>query len=91
MKLKLCICVHDVSLYRSYIFYYRFPCAFVAMATFPILIMGNMEIGVYLCVTVDILAKVLLKSFWSSPLPTIRILSKSLILIGGMQHLQYFG
>ena len=33
--------------------------------------------------TADILTKVLLKCFWSSPLPTIWILSKSLILIGG--------
>ena len=63
----------------------------MATLSFPILIMGNVEIGVYLCVTADILTKVLLKSFWSSPLPTIRILSKSLILIGAMQHLQYFG
>ena len=29
------------------------------------------------------MTKVLLKYFWSSPLPTIWILSKSLILIGG--------
>ena len=44
--------------------------------------MGKMEIGIYFCVTADILTKVLLKSSWSSPLPTIWILSKSLILIG---------
>ena len=42
--------------------------------------MGKVEIGIYFCVTADILTKVLLKCFWSSPLPTI---SKSLILIGG--------
>ena len=45
--------------------------------------MGKVEIGIYFCVTADILTKVLLKRFWSSPLPTIWILSKSLILIGG--------
>ena len=45
--------------------------------------MGKEEIGIYFCVTADILTKVLLKCFWSSPLPTIWILSKSLILIGG--------
>ena len=48
-----------------------------------VLIMGKMEIGIYYCVTADILTKVLLKCFWSSSLPTIRILSKLLVLIGG--------
>ena len=48
-----------------------------------IYIMGKVEIGIYFCVTADILKKVLLKCFWSSPLPTIWILSKSLIIIGG--------
>ena len=45
--------------------------------------MGKVEIGIYFCVTADILTKVLEKCFWRSPLPTIWILSKSLILIGG--------
>ena len=45
--------------------------------------MGKVEIGIYFCVTADILTKVLLKCFWSSPLPTIWILAKSLILTGG--------
>ena len=45
--------------------------------------MRKVENGIYLCVTADILTKVLLKCFWSSPLPTIWILSKSLILTGG--------
>ena len=59
--------------------------AFIAMATqsFNIHIMGKAEIGIYFFVTADILTKVLLKCFWSSPLPTIWISSKSLILIGG--------
>ena len=61
--------------------------------------MGKVEIGIYFCVIADILTKVLLKCFWSSPRPTICILFKSLILIGGrgnrkakfscMQPLQY--
>ena len=44
--------------------------------------MVKVEIGIYFCVTPDILTKVLQKYSWSSPLPTIRILSKSLIFIG---------
>ena len=44
--------------------------------------MGKVEIGIYFCVTADVLKKVLQKCFWSSPLPTILILSKSLNLIG---------
>ena len=88
MKLKLCMNVHDISLYINCIFFYcRCPCAFVAMATqtfhIHVLIMGKVEIGIYFCVTADILTKFLLKCFWSSPLSTIWILSKSLILIGG--------
>ena len=31
--------------------------------------MGKVEIGFYFCVTADILTKVLLKCFWSNPLP----------------------
>ena len=45
--------------------------------------LGKVEIGIYFCVTADILTPILLKCFWSSPLPTMWILSKSLILIGG--------
>ena len=33
--------------------------------------MGKVEIGIYFCVTADILKKVSQKCFWSSPLPTI--------------------
>ena len=87
MKLKLCINVHDISLYINYIFYCCCPCAFVAMATYSfylhVLIIGKVEIGIYFSVTADILTKILLKCFWSSPSPIIWILSKSLILIGG--------
>ena len=45
--------------------------------------MVKVEIGSYFCVTADVLTKVLQKCSWRSPLPTISILSKSLILIGG--------
>ena len=45
--------------------------------------MGKAEIGIYFCVTADILTKVLLKYFWSSPLPTVWVVSHSLILVGG--------
>ena len=85
MKLKLCIHVPDSSLYIKCVLYCCCPCAFVAIATlsFDWLIMGKVEIDIYFCVTADILTKVLLKCSWSSPLPTIWILSKSLILIGG--------
>ena len=37
MKLKLCRNVHNISLYKKYVFYYRCPCAFVSKATlFPL-------------------------------------------------------
>ena len=45
--------------------------------------MGKVEIGIFSCVTADILTNVWLKCFWSNPLPSIWILSKSLILIDG--------
>ena len=51
--------------------------------SFHILTMGKVEIGIYFCVTADILTKVLLECFWSSPRQTIWIWSKSLILIAG--------
>ena len=48
MKLKFCVNVHDISLYINYIFFYCCcPCALVAMASFHILIMGKVEIGIY--------------------------------------------
>ena len=54
----------------------------MATLSFHRLIMGKVEIGIYFCVTAHVLKKVLQKCFWSSPLSTILILSKSLILIG---------
>ena len=44
--------------------------------------MGKVEIGIYFCDNADILTKALQKCSWRSPLQTVRILSKSLILIG---------
>ena len=44
--------------------------------------MGKVEIGIYFCVTADILTKVLQKCSRGSTLQTIRILSKSSDLIG---------
>ena len=75
MKLKHCINVLNISLYINFIFFYcRCPCAFTAMATqtfhIHVLIMGKVEIGIYFCVTADILTKVLLECFWSSRLST---------------------
>ena len=44
------------------------------------------KITVFCSPAADILKKVLLKCFWSSPLPTIWILSKLLILIGSLHN-----
>ena len=44
-------------------------------------IMGKEEIGIYFCLTVDILTKVLQNCSLSSPLPTVCILSKPLTLL----------
>ena len=59
MKLKLSIHVHDISLYIN--------CVFVVIAhvvsllwqlkSFRRLIMGKVEIGIYFCITADILTK----------------------------------
>ena len=65
-------------------FLWSFPMCFRCYGNlkFLRLIMGKVEIGIYFCVTADVLKKVLQKCFWSSPLPTTWILSKALILIG---------
>ena len=57
MKLKLCIHVHDISLYINSVFYYCCPCAFVAMATlsFHIPKMGKVKLAFF---------SVLLQIFW---------------------------
>ena len=84
MKLKLCRNVHNISLYKKYVFYCHCSCAFVAMPTYNFhrLIMGKVKVGLYLYLTVDILTKVFRKCSLSSPLPNTWILSKSLYLIG---------
>ena len=83
MKLNLCIHVHDISLYLNYVFYCLCLCAFVAVATkFPLTYKGksgNWHLFMSFCRYFD---KVLQKCSWSSPLLTIWILSKPLILIG---------
>ena len=44
--------------------------------------MGKVKIGIYYCLTADILTKVLQKCSLGSPLPNLPILSKPLNLIG---------
>ena len=48
--------------------------------------MGKVEIGIYFCVTADILTNVLQKRNWSSRLTTISVLSKSLMILIGFQY-----
>ena len=70
-NVKLCFCSNQIR-------------TLVAMATFFCLcfIMGKLEIGIYCYHTADILTKVLQKCSFSSPVPSIRILSKPLNMIG---------
>ena len=59
MKLKLCN-VHNISLYKNYVFYCCCSFALVAMATssFHRLAMGKVKVGLYFYLTADILKKV---------------------------------
>ena len=86
MKLKLCRNVHNISLYKNYVFYCRCSCAFIAMATYNFhrLIMGKVKVGLYFYLTADILTKVFQKCSLSSPLPNIWVLSKPLIWLVAM-------
>ena len=79
-----CRNVHNISLYKNYVFYCRCTCTFVAMATYNFhrLIMGKVKVGLYFYLTVDILTKVFQKCSLSSPLPNRWILPKLLNLIG---------
>ena len=63
MKLKLCINVHDISLYIIFFFIVvtHVLSLLLQLKSFHILIMGKVEIGIYFCVTADILTKLLLK------------------------------
>ena len=81
MKLKLCIHVHDISLYKTIVFIAVAQALWV-LWQLKVSIDLLWEIGVYFCVIADILTKNLQKCSWSSPLQTIWILSKLLILIG---------
>ena len=84
MKLKLYRNVHNISLYKRYVFYCDCLCAFVGMLTYSFhwLKMGKMKIGIYCSPIAGIWAKVLQKCSLKSPLPSIWILSKLLNLIG---------
>ena len=84
MKLKLCRNVHNISLYKQFVFSCRCSCAFVATATYSFhrLIMGKVKIDLYFYLTADILTKVFQNCSVTNPLPNIWILSKLLKLIG---------
>ena len=84
MKLKLGIHAKDISLYKSCVFYSRRIRTLVAMATYSShrLIMGKEEIDNFFCLIGDIWKKNLQKCLLSSHLHFIRLLSKSMNLIG---------
>ena len=84
MKLNFCENVHNISLYRMYVFYCRCSCAFVAMATyysFHWLITRKVKVGLYCCLTAGILTELFYKCLLNSPPPSIKKLHKFLILI----------
>ena len=56
MKLKLRRNVHNISLYKNYVFYCYCSFAFVAMATYSFnrLIMGRVKVGLYFYLIADI-------------------------------------
>ena len=84
MKLKLGIHALDISLYKSCVFYSGRIRTLVAMATYSShrLIMGKEEIDNFFCLIGDIWNFFLQKCLLSSPLHFIRLLSKSVNLIG---------
>ena len=59
MKLKLCRNVHNISLYKKFVFYCRCSCAFIAMATlsFHWLITRKVKVGLYCYLTAGILTE----------------------------------
>ena len=84
MKLKLCVHVHDINLYINCIF-------IVIVHVFLLLWQLKVSIDLwwekwklaFISVLLQMFwKKVLQKCFWRTPLPTMWILSKSLILIG---------
>ena len=72
---ELCRNVHNISLYKNYVFYCCCSCAFVTMVTYIFhrltCIMGKVKVDLYFYLIADILTKVLQKCSFSSPLPTI--------------------
>ena len=84
MKLKLGRHDQDLSLFKSCVFYSGQIRTLVAMATYSshILIMGKEEIDNFFCLIWDIWNFLLQKCLLSSPLRFIRLLSKSVNLIG---------
>ena len=84
MKLKLGIHAKDISLYKSCVFYFGRIRTLVAMATYSShrLIMGKEEIDNFFCLIGDIWKFFLQKCLLSSHLRFIRLLSKSVNLIG---------
>ena len=84
MKLKLGIHAKDISLYKSCVFYSGRIRTLVAMATYSShrLIMGKEEIDNFFCLIGDIWNFFLQKCLLSSLLHFIRLLSKSVNLIG---------
>ena len=84
IKLKFCRTVHNISLYKNYVFYCCCLCAFVAMATYSFhrRTMGKVTVGLYFYLTTDILTKVFQKCSLSRPPLNIWFFSKPLNLIG---------
>ena len=84
MKPKLDIHAKDISRYKSCVFYSGLIRSLVTMATYSShrLIMGKEEIDNFFCLIGDILNFFSQKGLLSSPLSFIRLLSKSLNLIG---------
>ena len=84
MKPKLGIHTSDISLYISFVFYSCRIRTLVAMATYSShrLIMGKEEIQDFFCLIGDSWNLFLQKCLLSSPLSFVRLLSKSVNLIG---------
>ena len=84
MKLKLGILAKDIALYKSYVFYSGWKRTLVAMATYSFhgLIMGKVEIGNFYCLIGDNRILFLQKCLLNNSSHFIRLLSKSLDLIG---------
>ena len=73
MKLKLCMNVHNISLYKSYVF---IAIADVLLSLWQLiifhrLIVGKVKVDLYFYLTADILTKIIQKCSLSSPLPNI--------------------